>query len=376
MKAIFFLLVALVLTIPAGASAWKVNTCNGKVTGMRTNRTFTIDSCNIPFGSERYKAVVDSAAAWNRIAGVHDRINLVMKNHGCKIQDDDVIVFVPRQRIDGNSGFINYEEKRCGVGDNDGRRYDFKIYIAEDLDVNPATPNTRHQTVRQVLFHEFGHALGAEHDRRGVPNMMWDPGPPPTLANSPVEGLPKALHAEALLPDDIDFALKWHGGDGTYVEYDIAAGAQWFNATDLRGELLNPPSQPESVCLGWGTSVNISHWITGGRPFSCTRNDKVEAWIVLSRVTGPSDHISNRDRNVQTWSLCGDPGQSFQNTARFTIPWDLTPGTYRVGFIIDPNNRVRETDERNNAVDLGKVLVVNYCKPPQIVIPPILFPFF
>src|SRR5262249_50403094 len=120
---------ALGLGTLGAAHAWVVDTCDGKVVGMRTARTFTLDRCNIPAGSQRDVDVLYAFDEWNSIAGVAHRFDSSAGDADCLMETDDAVAFVTRDSIDGLNGFTSWTDRRCAVlANNDGRRIDIRIH--------------------------------------------------------------------------------------------------------------------------------------------------------------------------------------------------------------------------------------------------------
>lgn len=211
------------------AHAWSTSTCQGKVQGMRTARTFTIDRCNVAVGGARDQVIAHGFSMWNRIPGVAHRFNTAEGDSDCVLEGDDWIAFRLRSDIDGANGQTTWHQQPCRWPHNensDGRRIDIKISIATDLATGASSEQEVAQTARGVILHEMGHGLGAEH-LTSEPNMMYsDWGSLRVGARSVTGAL--ANRTDVFVSDDAEFGRLYHG-DGTATLADYAVSSQGFS---------------------------------------------------------------------------------------------------------------------------------------------------
>lgn len=356
---LFLSFLVLSLICPTLAHAWRVDTCKGRIRGMQEPRTFLLDRCNIPVFSDRYNDIAYVASQWNSIGGVKDVFRVVTDDDDCKLEGDDVIAFVDGDFIDGYAGSTSWDTRVCGITDRaDGRFYDIKIYIStSNFNIGPSTPLADYQTVRSVLFHEMGHALGAKHDTRGFPNMMWDPSNAPRVGNFNRDGKRNDA-VDSLLPDDIDFASTWYGEEGGGQDVAIS-GQTWtpsvFDTTNVRPINLNV-SRTITMCPGQTQTVGFSHMILGKNDVPCSTP------YVIKFLLSPDRYIEWYDYEVASWSVCGNRGERFVNTATFQIPSNMPSGTYNLGALVDPAGVRNEEREGNNGIDFAvNVKVQSLC---------------
>lgn len=348
-------LTLLSLTLNASlAHAWNVNTCNGHISGMRTTRSFTVDLCNMPTNSQRYADVLYAFTEWNKIEAVADRFRLVNGDSDCRHDTEDFVAFVRSEDIDGYAGLTRSTVRRCGPVDgenSDGRYIDVKIFIATNLALGASTPRSNFQNARNVLFHEMGHALGGEHDFSRA-NMLFDPANGPRSGDMDHLGY-RAGRADGFLPDDVAMGVRWHGilGSGGV---DLAVTGQDWVAGNTRPVNLNDDQSPLGLCRGQEGTVKYGLMNKGKR--DVTSSAPFQARLVASSDTS----IGTEDITLVTFEVWAHHGVYWTaGERRFTVPNTLQPGTtWNIGMILDPANRVRETDENNNSIDLGANLFV------------------
>lgn len=65
-----------------------------------------------------------------------------------------------------------------------------------------------------------------------------------------------------------------------------------------------------------------------------------------------NNYISSYDRYIgsTTWTM--PQGSRVESMKSFIVPTDLSPGTYYIGYVVDPDNNISESSESNNFVSL------------------------
>jgi hypothetical protein len=196
-----------------------------------------------------------------------------------------------------------------------------------------ANPSGSPYNFESVALHELGHALGLKHeDTRMATLNSYYPNSGPLGSNREWDPLgDDRLGVRALYPD------------GT-TEVDIAGSA-------LKRIGVGTSDLVSSPTWAWGGSyVNIEFTFSN---FS-TSTESFDIGFYLST----NDFISTGDMwlgsNYGAW---GSPGFTGTFSRTLWIPW-VAPGTYYVGFIVDPANAKAENNEGNNPQRMPRAITV------------------
>jgi Matrixin/CARDB len=176
----------------------------------------------------------------------------------------------------------------------------------------------------QVALHELGHALGLNHEDRWMATM-----------NSiyPNSGTLGYYREHDPLGDD-RYAARALYPDGT-TETDVAGSAFKFTGSGTSGLVSSP------AYAARGSYANIEFTFSN----QGTSTQAFDIGFYLST----NDYISTYDTllgmNYGAWGSSGFAG-TFSRS--LYIPYWITPGTYYLGFLIDPNNTIPEANKSNN----------------------------
>jgi hypothetical protein len=186
----------------------------------------------------------------------------------------------------------------------------------------------------QVAEHELGHALGLNHEDRWM-----------ALMNSYYpNGGPLGYYKEHNPNGDDRGGVRFLYPDGT-SEVDVAGSA--FKFTGSGGSTL--VSSPLSAARG--SYVNVE-WTFANLS---TVSESFDVGFYLSS----NDYISTGDTLLGTnYGASGTPGFTGTFTRTLYIPAWITPGTYNLGFLIDPTNQLPDVDRGNNIQPMPRTISV------------------
>jgi hypothetical protein len=71
-----------------------------------------------------------------------------------------------------------------------------------------------------------------------------------------------------------------------------------------------------------------------------------------------NDYISTYDRYLGYATASANPGYTDTFSVTLTIPADIAPGTYYLGYLVDPGNGWQESDEFNNIQPLPRPITI------------------
>jgi hypothetical protein len=185
-----------------------------------------------------------------------------------------------------------------------------------------------------VALHELGHALGLNHEDRWMATMnsIYPNGGPLGYYKEFDPNADDRVGARSLYPD------------GT-TETDIAGSALKSTGSGTSGLI----SSPLSAARGGYATVDFT--------FSnlSTSSETFDVGFYLSS----NDIISTGDvllgMNYGAWGSSGFTG-TFSRT--LYIPTWITPGTYYLGFLLDPSNSIAETNEANNIQPMPRTITI------------------
>ncbi len=187
-----------------------------------------------------------------------------------------------------------------------------------------------------VALHELGHALGLNHENRWMATMN---------AIYPNSG-PLGYYEEENPNADDRVGARNLYPDGT-SEVDVAGSA--FKETGTNAGTSTTISSPYYAARGSYVNVDctFSNLSTASQTFDIGFYLSTDSYItVYDTLLG---------MNYGAW---GSSGTSFTFTRSLYIPTWVAPGTYYLGFLIDPNNVLADVDRGNNIQPMTHTVVV------------------
>jgi hypothetical protein len=185
-----------------------------------------------------------------------------------------------------------------------------------------------------VALHELGHALGLGHEDRWMATMN---------SYYPNSG-PLGYYKEVDPIGDDRLGIRALYRDGT-VETDVAGSAFKRTGTGSSGLVSSPASARR------GTNVTLEFSFSN----LSTASQTFDIGFYLSRDSFISTSDIFLGRNNGAGGSAGSTG-TFSRT--LFIPTGISPGTYYLGFLIDPNNVKSENNESNNGQPMPRTITI------------------
>ena len=184
----------------------------------------------------------------------------------------------------------------------------------------PWTTNAPYE-FNTVAIHEFGHALGLEHENRWVATM-----------NSIYHANHQQIHG------DDRAGCRHLYSSGSMTDISLTNWTKNDNSSATAARLVNGPTSATA-----GQTVS-TEWVLenlGTTSITCD----VRWYLSTNSTITTSDTVLST--NTGAW-ISGAGSGTF--TKNLTIPSSTSPGTYWIGVIVDYNNMIAEANEGNNAL--------------------------
>ena len=328
---------------PFSADAGGFRTCNGDAVVLEGDPTTRVSTISFPVGSVPRQDFDNVVAHWNALRGMH-------------------LEFDPIVNFDGNYGFDNGRSEVAaqdisGLGltttQFDACFWWFESQHIQEFDVEvdsqtawlfgapPENTNDVNNSLRYTIVHEMGHALGLlDNNDASAASVMK-----------------QSLKGES-----------WQGGsasgrnhpfgDDTFTSRFLYPFSNSHRdiATSAFEIVQSSKNATETMA---GTTINVAPGATFDVRGSFTNLGTPAENFEIVYVLSTNDIISTADTVVASGTGSAPAGSfhSFTWTAR--APRNLPAGTYSLGLILDPNNRIAETREGNNVVLLRTRVRVN-----------------
>ena len=222
-----------------------------------------------------------------------------------------------------------------------------------------STKNEKFRAAFQVAFDIciYRPVLGAQHEYRTSKMTVMSLKGTNKDDETGINYVPMyyGAHTYSVHPDDVEFALKYHGSGNSSWDW---AASSWKKDTN-KGESV-PTMADELVSFDY----SIGNRGTRGN----TSDNKLRVDFVLS----DNSNISLGDQIVETkyiWEDMGGPGKGDFKTYEesFVVPYDMAPGStlWYMGVVLDREDEFDEWEENgengNNRTYLASRLEVNDC---------------
>ncbi|MGR9052227.1 MAG: CARDB domain-containing protein [Gammaproteobacteria bacterium] len=333
-----------VLAVSADAASWR--TCSGDKIQWNNDRTnMYINTYSMPVGSSWNNHIQYAMSEWNAVGGSNWRFYVGSDTDGTYSNSNGKNEIYFKYRPSDGDLATTWSRWEC---------YWFfgthEKYLEADIDFNTRWSWTTGTfdgsnggspySFPLVGLHELGHALGLLHydGRPDTMNTYYYNGGSVAHYNRVEPHADDRYGLRVLYPDsstDRDLAVlrfRNTGGGSSTTNKVYTTGGAWTtyigrnNSYDIYYTVENFGTQTESANVRFYISTN--------------------------------NYISTGDRYIgsTTWSM--PTGSYATATKRFTVPGDLAPGVYYIGYIVDPYNSVPESDESNNFVSLVNTVTV------------------
>jgi hypothetical protein len=185
-----------------------------------------------------------------------------------------------------------------------------------------------------VALHELGHALGLQHSDgvQATMNSFYANGGP--LGNS------KEVDP---LPDDRRGVRTLYGDSTT--ERDVASSPFKRTGTGTTGLVSSPTSAAR------GSQVTIGYTFGNLGTSSATFN--IGFYLSTNSIISTGDRLLGSNTGASAGA-----GAIGSFTRTLTIPADVAPGTYYLGFLVDKDSALAENNEGNNGQPMPRSITI------------------
>jgi len=335
--------IAALLGLPAVADAGGFRTCNGDPVVLEGDPTTRVSTISFPTGSTQRGDFDNVVGHWNALRGMSiefDPITTFSGNYAFDNGKNEVAA----QDISG-LGLTTTQFDACFWWFESQHIQEFDIEVDSQtawlFGAVPENTNDTNNSLRYTIVHELGHALGLlDNNNASAASVMKQ-----SLKGESWQGGTAAGRSHPFGDDTFTTRFLYPFSN---THRDIATSAfEVIQSTKNATETM--ANTTISVPRGGTFDARASFTNLG------TPTENFEIVFVLST----NDIISTSDTAVASGTGSAPAGSFHSFTFTGRVPRTLAPGTYSLGMIIDPNNRIAEAREGNNTVLLRTRVRVN-----------------
>jgi hypothetical protein len=296
--------------------------------------TFRVATVSFPSGSIWRDDLERGVGRWNGIGGMWLEFDLTFSNFssfnapcdGATGDGENNVAFVSSADVDGAWGL------HCSEADG-SERLESDIMFNADITWHTGVQDERVRltdkpTFLKVVVHEFGHSVGLNHFdtkpavmSQGYDGHLWWGG--------------SESYRHHPMVDDIAGSRALY--DYSNSETDVSA--MNFKMNGATSTALWRKNTADTV-VNAGSTVDIE--------YSIANLGKTGANFILGVYLSTNDFISTADTYLGGFSYYLAAHYVWERAKTFTIPSDVTPGTYRLGLVVDTGSTLSENRETNN----------------------------
>jgi hypothetical protein len=321
---------------PRPAAAFNVITCSNEPVVWSVSMWAVRSTVSFPPGSTAEHAFFNAVNQWNDVRGMVNVINVGGTTSGNITHGDDQsdVLLVSPASIQGNPGLTMIFAGICWPWGADLDEAD--VMVANNQTFDNPKENGLSVTGRDTLLHEFGHAIGLDHEEKD--DIMRAAG-----AVSRVGG--PGEHIDVLADDAA-------GGRFLYPFFQSKANLYASAQRLENGSITNDQgATPQLACPGGTVFLNFT--VGNNGTVTVVNNQRFSMHPDLFGYTGGT--------TMGNWNNATNPaGTVFSGTASLTVP-NVSPGKYRLFYRVDKDSTTNESKELDNVVRLNKTLQVLDC---------------
>lgn len=334
---------AFLVIFPAVCNAGGFRTCNGDAVVLEGDPTTRVSTISFPVGSVPRQDFDNVVSHWNALRGMHLEFDPIVNFSGTYAFDNGRNE-VAAQDISG-LGLTTTQFDACFWWFESQHIQEFDIEVDSQtawlFGAPPENTNDVNNSLRYTIVHELGHALGLLDNNN----------------SSGASVMKQSLKGESWQGGSASSRLHPFGDD-TFTSRFLYPHSNSHRdiATSAFEVIQSSKNATETMA---NTTINVAPGGTFSARGSFTNLGTPTENFEIIYVLSTNDVISTFDTPVASGTGTAPPGSfhTFSWTAR--VPRTLPAGTYSLGLILDPNNRIAEAREGNNVVLLRTRVRVN-----------------